>query len=81
MTNRVTGFPQNATRVLSTIKHIHEYQTGFHEQRRPTMFAGLRIVALFIPGRIIMATLEYRDVDPSVNPPDVQQLLTLTLPS
>jgi hypothetical protein len=41
---------------------------------------GLRIVALFIRGRIIMATHEHRDVDPLLNPAYVQKFWTLTLP-
>jgi hypothetical protein len=42
---------------------------------------GLRNVALLIRGRIIMATLEHRDVNPSLKPADVQKFWTLTLPS
>lgn len=81
MTNRVTGFLHNVTRVLSTTKHIHEYQKGFPEHRRPASSAGLRLVALLIRGRIIMTALEHRDEDPSVNAADVQKFWTLTLPS
>jgi len=81
MTNRVTEFLHNVTRVLSTMKHIHEYQRGFHEHRRPASFAGLRIVAQLIRRRISMATLEHRHVYPSLNPADVQKSCTLILPS
>jgi len=69
------------TRVLSAMKHIHEYQSGFAEHRRPASFGVYASRLCLLAEELLWHPLSISYVDPSFNPADVQKFWALTQPS